>query len=56
MNEKWRPIMAKVGFILLAILLILMSFSWLGATIIPAIALGILGLITAVFIIVGQLT
>lgn len=44
--------MSQIGMILLAILLILMAILWFGVTAIPVIVLGILALVTAIFILI----
>lgn len=43
----------NVGLILLAVLLILLSVGWLGVQV-PGPILGVFGLVTAVFILVGR--
>ncbi len=57
MNEERRLIMlAKVGFVMLGIFLIILAISYFGTSLIPPIALGIVALLTGIFIIVGQFT
>jgi hypothetical protein len=46
----------KIGFVLLGIFLIILAISYFGTNLIPAIALGIVALLTGIFIIVGQFT
>lgn len=45
---------SNVGMILLAILLIFMALLWFGMTVIPQVVLGVLAIITAVFILIGR--
>lgn len=44
----------NIGLILLAILLIFMALQWFGVTAIPAVVLGVLAIVTAVFILIGR--
>lgn len=48
--------LAKVGFVMLGIFLIILAISYFGTSLIPPIALGIVALLTGIFIIVGQFT
>jgi hypothetical protein len=45
---------SNIGMILLAILLIFMALLWFGVTAIPTVVLGVLAVITAVFILIGR--
>lgn len=44
----------NIGMILLAILLVFMALLWFGVTAIPTVVLGVLAIITAVFLLIGK--
>jgi len=48
--------LTKVGFVMLGIFLIILSITYLGGSVIPTLVLGILALLTGIFILVGQFT
>lgn len=44
----------NIGMILLSILLIFMALLWFGVTAIPTVVLGVLAVVTAVFLLIGK--